>query len=1520
MNVALGAPLDIAHGLATPGTPLDKLLATGLFLSMGTAGAAGFEPGLRFLQRTPGAGSALIRTGAGAVAGGAIAPEGERLEGAAIGGAVGLGARRAFQAARGLDEFGFARFGSSAPAPIGVVQTGKENIVQQFLNARSRTSRPGFLSPLSGEDMIGARVYLSEDGTVGYILRPNGHLENLFNNGGPRGAGSAAVQQALSQGAKTLDAFDGFLPDFYRQHGFVETGRIKFNREYAPPGWSYAKDGEPDVVFMAYRPDLKGKVGKSQRYFDDWDEAMDVVQNTAREPVVAEPSILPTDEQILGLTPGRPFPEVPYSEVAAGAEARLAQSQRAGVRPEPLLPERPLPQRADPTPPPMGSTPLREGYVRLFHQTPVENAQSIRTEGLRVDKARGPEGPLGIWTAEDPFYGNAPGLATVEIQVPAKDVPEGRLPFKRDIKPEEIIGVHEPWHERYRYLKDNGLEHEVRAGQHDDLLDSPDYGPAIRAIKAEGEFPPSSVESVLEAGKAAQARLQALGLSHDPSPTERAAERLLALRQQAGETGGPITESKVFGRLTPEDQRLLLERGELERRARRPGPGEPPAPALRPDVPPPPPGLRPQSAAGRRALEHIQPDEVAHFTKKDFARLDEVAKELEQARAQPLIEAAVVLGKLGRGFYGHAIEVITDMFGPQAPRFTALLASMSPKAPVDRNVKEALRVWEKWQKLGGESADPQKVLQMLQADKAMKTLHPNMIEALLSPVETMLSGPKVENFRLNLSRMFPDRITLDTHMSKIVRWEAERLGGKNAPKALRDALGRKTLRVRDADYIAFEGMVRRVANQMGLEGREAQEMAWQYLRERGIVVERDLVERGLLKASPRTLRALDAPVDTRGFGEILQPGSQRTILPFDAPTPPAKDIKQIDRNVAQWLLDLKRSREGVVGGLRPLTTIIGGGVGATTGANLSEDDQKLLGLTGGALAGAALGALAGGRRFSGGVQVPGLISQLRNERGALGFSVPHHRDHLRSRLHDAIAADPFGGKEPKTLEQWIARIRKGGGGKAGYSKTEAEAVIEQIKRFYGNKLSTRVRRDELLEELPGIPLTVGHASAFEAWKPRWLNRLASLRGVDDPRYLDVSYGERVWRHPEVDYWGHYTVSGELGGGPFAHTRYAKVEGARGNEHAVYEIQSDLATAIRKGEQGDLVEGVLTLPKKEVVARKAEAQRLTQAGEEARQESVAAFDRMMNTLRGIEADMAGSGIVEPTPGRELRRRVNAAIDFKRLARDADVLLDKVPVSDWQAPGVLLDAKRLSKDLDAYTQAVDKWHALGDQLREVRRGLDRMVPEVPGFTTSSSYDWIQLPMKGELLAAASDPSVTRFSWSTGNTATDMFNLRHVVDEIGVELDDALEEGAERLWFFKPKNGDLQERLWDDKEAIKNVGEDVFNAVMKAAKQEENNIAFKRVTSEEIGQAIEVGKQAKGMRAFYDGVVKDWMKAYLKQLNGGKEVPINGGTNRWWFRMTPELREAIIKGQAIMGVGGVAAGAAALSEEDQLLLNPR
>ncbi|MFF7800230.1 hypothetical protein [Streptomyces olivaceus] len=84
-----------------------------------------------------------------------------------------------------------------------------------------------------------ARYYLTSDFQSGFGVAKDGTLIGLFTL--VKGRGTDMVWTAvLHKGALKLDCFDGFLTDYYKQFGFMETERV--------PNWT---QGEPDVVFMS---------------------------------------------------------------------------------------------------------------------------------------------------------------------------------------------------------------------------------------------------------------------------------------------------------------------------------------------------------------------------------------------------------------------------------------------------------------------------------------------------------------------------------------------------------------------------------------------------------------------------------------------------------------------------------------------------------------------------------------------------------------------------------------------------------------------------------------------------------------------------------------------------------------------------------------------------------------------------------------------------------------------------------------------------------------------------------------------------------------------------------------------------------------------------------------------------------------------------------------------------------------------------------------------------------------------
>ncbi|ASV75264.1 hypothetical protein THTE_2662 [Thermogutta terrifontis] len=142
---------------------------------------------------------------------------------------------------------------------------------KKFVEARDSLTPDmrAFLSPYTEEqieDKIkhGAKIFLTSDGTAGYMLVPipgtpgEYDLCNVFRTPkGPKGAGQAAVIQAISQGATTLDCIGEGLARIYHKYGFRVYKVVPWDDQYAPEGWDYEKNDRPPIYFMRYVGDTR---------------------------------------------------------------------------------------------------------------------------------------------------------------------------------------------------------------------------------------------------------------------------------------------------------------------------------------------------------------------------------------------------------------------------------------------------------------------------------------------------------------------------------------------------------------------------------------------------------------------------------------------------------------------------------------------------------------------------------------------------------------------------------------------------------------------------------------------------------------------------------------------------------------------------------------------------------------------------------------------------------------------------------------------------------------------------------------------------------------------------------------------------------------------------------------------------------------------------------------------------------------------------------------------------------------
>ena len=137
------------------------------------------------------------------------------------------------------------------------------------------------------------RLFITDDGSAGYALKPNGDVVSAFSSGTHKGVAQNILLHAVEQGGVKLDAFDTVLPDLYSTMGFRESGRIPWLDEAAPEDWNKAvfntfNAGEPDVSFMAYNRDPAIPV--EPRYESSYESAVEAqdrdVEDFRRSPLL----------------------------------------------------------------------------------------------------------------------------------------------------------------------------------------------------------------------------------------------------------------------------------------------------------------------------------------------------------------------------------------------------------------------------------------------------------------------------------------------------------------------------------------------------------------------------------------------------------------------------------------------------------------------------------------------------------------------------------------------------------------------------------------------------------------------------------------------------------------------------------------------------------------------------------------------------------------------------------------------------------------------------------------------------------------------------------------------------------------------------------------------------------------------------------------------------------------------------------------------------------------------------------
>jgi hypothetical protein len=199
--------------------------------------------------------------------------------------------------------------------------------------------------------------------------------------------------------------------------------------------------------------------------------------------------------------------------------------------------------------------------------------------------------------------------------------------------------------------------------------------------------------------------------------------------------------------------------------------------------------------------------------------------------------AAALAGSAKRGWYRNSAEAISNVLGIDAPRFSALLSSMSPQVSVQTNFSNALKTFINWDK-AGRPTSPAAIRQIMEDSSQRSPTNKgnsnvldawfhNGVRALTAedPTNVKLSGPKVHSFYSNLNDHV-NEVTNDAWMAAFAKIDPAKLGGSL------NASGPG----KSASYLALSARVRDAARMLSnMTGetwtpREVQETVWSWAK------------------------------------------------------------------------------------------------------------------------------------------------------------------------------------------------------------------------------------------------------------------------------------------------------------------------------------------------------------------------------------------------------------------------------------------------------------------------------------------------------------------------------------------------------------------------------------------------------------------------------------------------------------------------------------------------------------------
>lgn len=153
------------------------------------------------------------------------------------------------------------RLGVSSPDLIELDSAdGAKFFSDQIKKSKSENKHSAAVYVYPEDEYKTMRLFVTEDGTAGYAIKPDGSMVSAFKfeKSPHKGFAPYAIFHGIEQGGTKGDAFDTVLPKIYSIAGLKGGSRLKWDESQSPPDWDKAlfsdfNKGEPDVVFLSKR-------------------------------------------------------------------------------------------------------------------------------------------------------------------------------------------------------------------------------------------------------------------------------------------------------------------------------------------------------------------------------------------------------------------------------------------------------------------------------------------------------------------------------------------------------------------------------------------------------------------------------------------------------------------------------------------------------------------------------------------------------------------------------------------------------------------------------------------------------------------------------------------------------------------------------------------------------------------------------------------------------------------------------------------------------------------------------------------------------------------------------------------------------------------------------------------------------------------------------------------------------------------------------------------------------------------